>query len=135
MLLDPVFRALQEYKDEHKGDVIRYEMAIRAEISRIRQYQKVTFTKENQEQLNNVEKIFVDNLSAVLALIPPYLNFSFNQELKKTNFWDRRSLKANCLNWKYTFYAKERHTATEELVALLSDKVTITVKQVKESAK
>lgn len=134
MLVDPVFLALQDYKDAHKGDVVRYEMAIRAEIARVHQYQKHPFTQKSREQLKGVENAIIDNLNSVLNLLPAYLNAKFNENLKKTPFWERRALKANSLNWKYTFYAKERKASSTELVDLLSGKTKITMTQVKESS-
>jgi len=134
MLTDPVFQVLQDYKDTHKGDVIRYELAIRAEINRVKQYHKFAYTEKSKKQLKGVEHAMIDNLNAVLALIPSYLNTQFNENLKKTNFWDRKALKANCLNWKYTFYSTERREATTELIAILSTVTKVTIKQVKESA-
>lgn len=131
MFTDPVFSTLAEYKKTVGGDVIRYELIIRSEIARIDQYIKHAYLDFHKEALLSIREERIENLKETLALIPPYLDLCFRQHLKTVSFWDRRALKAQAPNWKYTFYSKERQEGTKEITELLSEAAKVSVKQVK----
>ena len=135
MLADPVFEAMAEYKEQAGYDVIRFELALRAEIARCEQYLKHTYTDFHRLVVSNIRKRLQNELRDVLVLIPSYLDLKFKEKLKETPFWDRLALKASVSGWKYTFYITERNKAAKEIVKLLADKSKVSVKTVKESTK
>lgn len=134
MLVDPVFSTLTDYKKEFKEDVIRHELAIRAEILRCKQYRKHAYGDDHKFVIDNIINVMTKDLNAVLRLLPAYLDYKFKEEVKRTNFWERGALKANYLNWKYTFYVTQRNEIAVELADLLRDKAKVSIRQVKESA-
>lgn len=131
MFTDPVFTALSDYKDDTKGDVIRFELIIRAEIARIDQYIKRAYIPFHKSALIAIRQERIDNLRQTLDLIPIYLDFKFREHLKTVPFWERISLKAQAPNWKYTYYAKERSAGITELSTLLTEVAKVSIKTVK----
>lgn len=132
LFTDPVFQVLLDYKNHHPGDVIRFELIIRAEIARIDQYKKHDFFNDHSSVFNSIRQERIDNLKQTLTLIPSYLDLQFREHLKTISFWERRALKAQAPNWKYTFYMTERSNAAEEITQLLSEAAKTTIKAVKE---
>lgn len=132
MFTDPVFTALSDYKNDTKGDVIRFELIIRAEIARIDQYIKYAYLPFHKKALIEIKQERIDNLRQTLDLIPAYLDLQFRQHLKSISFWERLSLKAQAPNWKYTYYAKERTAGIEELRERLEAVAKVSIKTVKQ---
>jgi hypothetical protein len=133
MFTDPVFEAMAQYKKAAGYDVIRFELAIRAEIARCDQYLRYAFTEFHRSVIKGIRDRLRTELRDVLVLIPSYLDLKFKEKIKKTPFWDRIALKATAPGWKYTFYHSERSKAAKEITELLAEKGKVSVKQVKEN--
>ncbi len=118
MFKDPVFQALDNYKQEHQYDVIRHEYAVVAEIARCHQYRKTSKTPAIAEAaITKLESV----LEQVRELRAPYLSMRFDEYLKTLPWWKRRSVRANPSSWKYLYYHTARKQAVKEILSLIDE--------------
>lgn len=117
MFKDPVFQALDTYKQEHHYDVIRHEYAVIAEIARCHQYRKSAKNPTVAEAaITTLEGI----LQKIRVLRGPYLSMRFDEYIKTISWWQRRSVRADPASWKYLYYHTAAKTAVKEILELVN---------------